>query len=198
MPARKIVWPLVAVSFIAWALASCTTTITPQSALSEPAEVFVVDHGRTTSLVIPASDGSLLRYAYGDWDWYALGKHDPWRGIVALLWPTTGAFGRGLLDGPATIESVRLQVREIEHIHVVPVDRARLLAFETRMEALHGAARAGEVANADVDLIFVPHPHAYTALWNSNHAVAAWLRDLGSTTRGFTFNTRWRVAAAGD
>jgi hypothetical protein len=42
----------------------------------------------------------------------------------------------------------------------------------------------------------VHHPRAYTAFWNSNHAVASWLRELGITTRGPSFGANWRVATA--
>ena len=193
-----ILSPLVAVLLLVWALASCATTITPRATLSDPVEVFVVDHGRTTSLVVPATDGKLHRYAYGDWDWYALGRHGFWQGTKALLWPTQGALGRGLLDGPATIENVRRQVPEPEEILWVPVERARLVAFETRMQALYDSGRDSEVSNPDVGMSFVRHPQAYTVFRNSNHAVASWLRELGNTTRGFSFGANWRVATAED
>jgi hypothetical protein len=191
-----LVAPLAAVSLMTWALASCTTTITPQTPLSDPVEVFVVDHGRTTSLVVPAADGRLLRYAYGDWDWYALGRHTVWHGTKALLWPTQGALGRGLLDGPATSEQVRHQVPSPEAIHCVPVERARLHAFETRMEALYDSGRDRAVSNPDTGMSFVRHPQAYTLLRNSNHEVASWLRELGSTTRGLSVGANWRVATS--
>jgi hypothetical protein len=200
-PVRKIgiiLSPLVAVTLLTWALASCTTTITPRAALADPVDIFVLDHGRTTSLVVPATDGSLLRYAYGDWDWYALGKHSIWRGAKALLWPTQGALGRGLLAGPATVENVRHQVPETEQILRVPVERTRLLAFETRMQAVHDSGRHTAVSNPDVGMSFVRHPRAYTVLHNSNHVVAAWLRELGCTTRGFSLGANWRVATAQD
>lgn len=200
-PARQLVHvllPLALMSLLAWALASCTTMITPPAAVADPVEVYVIDHGRTTSLVIPASQGKLLRYAYGDWNWYALGEHGFWSGFSALLWPTQGALGRGLLEGPATIESVRLQVPELEEILSVPVERSRLLAFEARMEALHELGRATAVSNPDVGLVFVQDPRAYSLVWNSNHAVASWLRELGCETRGLSFAANWRVTTARD
>lgn len=189
---------LLVVSLCAWALASCATVITPQSALSDPVDVFVVDQGRTTSLVIPASGGKLVRYAYGDWNWYALGNHGVWDAISALFWPTRAALGRGVLEGPATIDGIRRQVPAPEEILSVPVDRARLLAFEQRMEALYDSGRDAEVSNPDVGMSFVHHPHAYTAFWNSNHAVASWLRELGNTTRGLSYCANWRVSARQD
>ena len=95
--------------------------------------------------------GRLLRYAYGDWDWYAMGKHSIWQGSKALLW-----------------------------------------------QALYDSGRNSAVSNPDVGMSFVRHPQAYTVFRNSNHAVASWLRELGSTTRGFSFGANWRVATAQD
>jgi hypothetical protein len=185
---------LAVIPLLAWALVSWPTVVTPQAALSDPVEVFIVDHGRTTSLVVPASDGLLLRYAYGDWNWYALGKHGVREGIAALLWPTPAALGRGLLTGPATADGISRQVPEPEEILSVRVERARLRGFVTRMEALYDSRRAAQVSNPDVGLSFVPHPHAYSALCNSNQAVASWLRELGSTTRGPSIGANWQVS----
>lgn len=192
--------PVAALSVLSlclWALASCATVITPQAGLSEPVDVFVVDHGRTTSLIIPASDGRLLRYAYGDWNWYALGHHGSWNGISALFWPSEAGFGRGVLEGPATIDGIRARIRA-EEILPVPVDRTRLRAFEKRMEALYDSGRDGEVSNPEVGLSFVHDPQPYSAFSNSNHAVASWLRELGSKTRGFSFGANWRVSTEPD
>jgi hypothetical protein len=51
---------LLVVSLCAWPVVSCATVITPQAALSDPANDFVVDDGRTTRLTITASDGKEL------------------------------------------------------------------------------------------------------------------------------------------
>jgi hypothetical protein len=154
---------------------------------------FIVDHGRTSSLVIPASSGGLVRYAYGDWDYYALGKTDLLHGAAALLWPTRGALGRAQLQAPMTTESVHSQVPSSHSIHVVHVEQARVLAFERRMEALYDSRRATEVNNPATGMKFVHHPRRYTYFWNSNHAVAAWLRELGCETHGLSFRASWRV-----
>jgi hypothetical protein len=201
MRARKVIMtlsPLSVVLLFTWALASCVTVITPQATPADPVDVFVVDHGRTSSLIVPAPDGTLVRYAYGDWNWYALGKHTLWRGIAALFWPTPGALGRGILEAPATVESVRHQIPSPQQIHCIPVERARLLAFETKMQAYYQSLDDIEVSNPAEGMSFVHHPHPYTVFWNSNHAVAAWLRELGSSTRGFSFEANWRVAAPHD
>jgi hypothetical protein len=174
--------------------AGCVTVIGPPAAPGDPVDVFVIDHGRTSSLVIPSGENAVTRYAYGDWNYYALGKNNLWRGIAALLWPTQSGLGRGLLQGPPIPDRLRAQIASVEQIHSVPVERSRLRAFEQSMEALYEAHRETEVSNPWNGLNFVHHPRPYTYLWNSNHAVASWLRELGCTTRGLSYAASWKVA----
>jgi hypothetical protein len=173
-------------------LSACVTTVIPPKSPVDPVEVFIVDHGRTTSLVIPSSEGEALRYAYGDWNWYALGHKDVYHGIAALLWPTGSGLGRADLRG-STAAEISTQVHVVEALHVVQVDRERVRAFEKNMEGLYDTGREREVENREADLSFVPHPRPYSYFWNSNHAVASWLRELGCHTRGASFRARWRV-----
>jgi hypothetical protein len=173
-----------------------TTTIIPPPAPADPVNVFVLDHGRTTSLAIAASDGGILRYAFGDWNYYALRKNDSLHGLAALLWPTQAGLGRSELEGPATLDSVRRQMPGLEAIHPVRVERALALPFERKMEALFYSRRETRVDNDVYRLSFVHHPRPYTVLWNSNHAVASWLRELGCQTRGWPARASWRVAPA--
>jgi hypothetical protein len=175
-------------------LCGCTTTIIPPAAPGEAVEIFVLDHGRTTSLVVPTDDG-MLRFAYGDWYFYALGKKDLYHGIAALLWPTRSALGRSAFAGARSEDAIRENSPTIQSLHRIRVERARVSAFEQNMAALHEAGREHEVENKSAHLSFVPHPRPYTYLWNSNHAVASWLRELGCETRGPSFHASWRVTS---
>jgi hypothetical protein len=174
------------------ALNGCVTTIVPPGEVREAGHVFVVDHGHTTSLVIPSNEG-MLRYAYGDWAYYALRKNDLWHGIAALLWPTQGALGKGQLSGRESAESVRNQLGAVHAVHTVRVERASIAAFERRMDALFRSRIETAVENVPYGLRFVHHPQPYTYWWNSNHAVASWLRELGCSTHGLSFHAAWHV-----
>ena len=137
----------------------------------------------------------MLRYVYGDWNYYALGKTDLLHGAAALLWPTRGTLGRARLQPPATLESLQSQLYASLSVHTVQVERARVLAFERHMEALYDSHRATEIENRVYGMTFVHHPRPYTYFWNSNHAVAAWLRELGCETHGPSFRANWRIVA---
>ncbi|MGD8699334.1 MAG: hypothetical protein PVJ43_08595, partial [Gemmatimonadales bacterium] len=48
-------------------ITACTNVIVPPAEPLAPQTVFVIDHGRHASLVLPAPDSGLVRYAFGDW-----------------------------------------------------------------------------------------------------------------------------------
>jgi hypothetical protein len=50
------------------------TTVVPPTRPADPATVFLVDFGRTPSLVLTVGDNRMVAYAYGDWAYYALRK----------------------------------------------------------------------------------------------------------------------------
>src|SRR5687768_11373806 len=108
----------IALAVLAFELSGCTTTIIPPPSPQHPTTVFLLDHGRTPSLVLPTDDGQMTRYAYGDWTWYALAKTGVWEGFAALFLPTQGALGRKVMDGPCDAGHVPQRVSVgIEDLH---------------------------------------------------------------------------------
>jgi hypothetical protein len=162
---------------------------------TEPASVFLLDHGRHTSLVVSTPDGGLERYAYGDWRFYAEGRTSARHAAAALLWNTAGAVGRSRLGGPATAEGVRRQVPlVIVALHELQVERARVEAFRLRLDAIFSAAPRRRYS-PDAGLEFVPHPRDYNFAHNSNRVIANWLTELGCEIRGWPLVARWRIIA---
>jgi hypothetical protein len=175
-------------------LAGCgTTRIVPPMDPQDPVPVFVLDHGRHTSLVLPAPDGSLHRYAYGDWRYYAERDTGLASGMAALFRPTPGALGHRRMPGPATAEAVRAQVGVvIEALHSLPVERQRVERLRTRLDALVEVAEL-RLETPEVDLAFVPHAHAYSLAHNSNQVLADWLVELGCKVSRRPILSEWQV-----
>lgn len=85
---------------VAWSLAGCAATIVPPSVVAEPAKVGVLDHGRHASLIVEVpGTPAMIRYSYGDWQWYALQKTGVTEATSAVLGPTQAALGRRELVG---------------------------------------------------------------------------------------------------
>lgn len=156
-----------------------STVVIPPASPVDPVPVFVLDHGRHTSLVLPAPDGTLTRYAYGDWRFYAERRTGPGHAAAAILWPTDAALGRRHLPGPATREAVRAQVRvTVQEIHPLNVEAARVADLRQRLDAWFEAGRVLE--SPDVNLSFVAYPRPYSLRHNSNTMIADWLTELGA------------------
>lgn len=180
-------------------LGGCTTAVHPPPSppAAEAVEVYLLDHGRTSSLVLPVADGDLRRWAYGDWRWYALGRRTPATAVAALSWPTRGALGREELAGPPGVETVRAGVAvEIDALHPLRVGRAAVEALAARLEGLFERQIDTLVVNGESGLAFVHHPVPYTLRHSSNRKVAAWLRELGCEVDGPALLSRWRVGRA--
>lgn len=166
---------------------SCTTTIRPPVAVADPVPVVVLTHGISSSLVLPDERGGAVRFAYGDWRYYALGQTGLCETLAAGLWPTRAALGRQVID-PAMMAGVSSDgaVSIVAHRTAV----AELLA---RLEALFLQAIATRVYNPGPGLEFVTHPQPYSLRNNSNRQVARWLRELGAEVAGVPLLPRWRV-----
>ncbi|KTG17553.1 MULTISPECIES: hypothetical protein [unclassified Guyparkeria] len=179
-------------------LGACATTIVPPASVDRPQAVFVLDHGRHSSLVLPHPEG-FVRYAFGDWGWYAEVDTGRVEASRAVLWPTRAGLGRSLTHEPATREGVRGGLRVgIQDIHEVPVATDRVATLRSSLDARHRAHVASAKHNAVYGLTFVEHPEPYAFWNNSNHKVAQWLRQLGCAIEGSAFWALWRVRRVED
>lgn len=173
---------------------ACTTVVVPPAGVAEPVPVFLLDHGRTPSLVLPGESAGMVRYAYGDWDYYALGNTGWWSGAKALFWPTQGALGRRELAAAPHADNVRRHVRVgIENLYTLQIERRDVARLRERLDAVYRAHLNTRLDNPSADLAFVHHPRSYTYFRNSNHVLAEWLEALGCQTRGPAYYSRWRI-----
>ena len=175
-------------------LAGCATVVQPPPAPADPVEVYLLDHGRTPSLVLPSGDAELTRWAYGDWRWYALGERGVAEAAAALFRPTQAGLGRQELAVPRQASAVREAVAvQIERLYPLRVERRQVEALAERLARLFRLHSDTLEASEDSGLDFVHHPVPYTLFHNSNRVVADWLRELGCEVRGRAILSRWRL-----
>jgi hypothetical protein len=176
-------------------LAGCVGTIaTSHEAGPETRPVFLLDHGRHSTLLLSRADGSLVRYLYGDWRWYAEGDIGILRAVPTLFAPTPSALGRQILSGPSTDAAIRDQVRmRILALYRLPAARQRIDRLDRRLEGYFERLRDQAYYNAGYAVEFVPGQDPYTLSNNSNHVVAGWLGELGIDVRGNPVFGNWRV-----
>lgn len=174
----------------------CTHTIEPPGSMASAATVFLLDHGRTSSLVLP-HDGRYARYSYGEWDWYAHNRTGALRASATLFSDTEAALGRRIFTAEPSAAAVRRATGvPAERVWAIRVPAARAERLAAELDMLFRARADEAVDNPLMGLTFVPHPMPYSLGHNSNHMTAIWLRRLECRviTRG-PFS-RWEVEPA--
>jgi hypothetical protein len=175
-------------------LAGCATQILPPADPAEPVDVFVLDHGRHSSLAMPDGQGGIVRYAYGDWRYYALRETGLRRAVAAIGRPTRGAFGRRQLAGPADAGVIAGQLPILtERVLPITVAGEDVRRLREQLDQDFLAASQTLHYSEDLDMEFVRHAVSYTLWHNSNHVVAEWLRELGCEIRGRPIVANWRL-----
>ncbi len=193
MPVRPIAVLIAMLITALLTLPGCAAQVTVPTPGSDHRPVLLLDHGRHSSLVLTRADGSLVRYAYGDWRWYAKRETGALRALPTLFVPTAGALGRGTLAGPPTPAALRRQWPDDQlEILAVSAPAIRIDALVARLERVFADAEQRHF-NRRFGLEFVPDPRDYTLADNSNHRVADWLRELGLEVRGNPVFGHWRL-----
>jgi len=174
--------------------ACSVSVVVPEAAtIAVPRPLFLLEHGRHTSLVLTRSDGAMLRFAYGDWRWYAQNDTGLRQAIPVLFLHTQAALGRQALPAPALAETIRVHSHvQIAHIHRLYASAPRVDALIERLESRFDATRDTLIRSQLYGLEFVYDPEPYRVSYNSNHAVAGWLGELGIEVRGNPIAGRWR------
>jgi hypothetical protein len=146
-----------------FSLLACTNVIIPPPEPLEPEPVFILDHGRHASLVLPAQGSGIVRYAYGDWKYYAEAETGVAEASAAVLLPTHAGLGRRALAGPPTAGGVRRAIRlGVEQMHEVIVEGYAIARLREELDSIFQANEETRIYNASYDLEFVRHPWSST------------------------------------
>jgi hypothetical protein len=195
----RMLWlvPVSAVLFVISVLVP--TSVTAPANPANPRAVFLIDHGTHSSLAIETSNGEMLRYSYGDLRYYAKRDTSLASGAAALLWPTPATLGRGELQGPISVESLRSQlVVVVEQIYPLEVSGNRADALIARLDEIFIQGQGELISVPEYGLIFAPHPQSYFLSSNSSTMIGAWLRELGATVFGWSLTSSWTVTSNSD
>ena len=188
---------LIAVSLIGLFLVSVfsPTVLIPPRDLTDPRQVFLIDHGTHTSIAIETNQESFIRYAYGDKNYYALRNTDLSSGARALLIPTDAVLARAELEITPSVEGVidalPVVVQKVYPLRVEGFKADQLISSLDKI-FVQGKVTLIEVPAYGLD--FVPHPDDYSWVNNSSTMIASWMRHMEITTIGWGLLAYWRVA----
>lgn len=174
-------------------LTGCATTIYPPPAVSETAWVGVLDHGQHASLVVGLPGNAMIRYAYGDWRYFALRQTGAAEATSALLWPTQAALGRKRLQGSFSPSAISREIDAlVEDAVYLMVEARDARRFVERLDGIFHENAATQLYNERLDLWFVHHPEPYSTAHNSNRVIGKWLVELGCRLDGPALFSIWK------
>lgn len=163
----------------------CATTVQPPPSNADAVRVYLTDYGRHSSLLIYTSEQVFNEYAFGDWDWFALGQTKPGDAVRAMLFSRASTLGRRQIrlapDAPAGIVARLIGAK---HAVWFKVPRARAEGLVQRLDSLFERYRNTMTYNVDSDMWFVRYDGGYWGCYNCNHLTRSWLESLGCAVRG--------------
>lgn len=176
------------------ALVGCTTTIVPPRSPDSPVPVYVVDHGRHSSLLFSQIDPArMIEYTYGEWAWFAQNEAGSARFAPTLFWPTQGTLGRRSISIEADVATVRARFKN-ELVYPVFVSRAKRDALLRKLDVEFHARIDTRFYQPAFETEFVHSDEDFHAFNNCNHATRAWLRELGCEARWGGVWAKFRLA----
>jgi hypothetical protein len=172
-------------------VAGCATTVRPPADPKDPVVVVLVDYAHHSALILPDRDGGWMEHAYGEWDYFALNKTGLCAGMIALCCPNQGTLGRRK-HPKMDVRDLRDGVRA-EETFALTVARERAESLARRLDERFRGRSETQVFNPEHQLTFVKDDDAYICWHNCNHAVAAWLEELGCDVSGWACFSDFRV-----
>ncbi len=188
--------PILLVTCLAMLIAgtACVNRVIPPARPTDPTSVFLLDHGRHPSLVIPRKENEWVRYTYGNWAWYAEGRTHVFKALAALCWPNKAALGQQRLAPADDLFHPAGPIGEgIVRVYSIHVSAERARRLDDRLEELFMAGREEKLYNPEWGVEFVPHPRAYWIFYQSNTVVAEWLEEMGCEVRGPALFSKWKI-----
>ncbi len=181
------VWILLAVL-----LPACTSTVRGPGEVADPVPVLLLQEALHQGIVLPATDGTLVEFGFGDWDWYALGRERWDHALPTVLWPTEGALCRRLW--PVGDRAALERRAPWLVLQSVTVSATRAAALRDELEAAFTGSAWPPRFRPDLPgMAFVPCASGYWFGHTCSDAVAGWLRQLDCRVAWVPIRTGLRV-----
>jgi hypothetical protein len=180
-------------------ISGCTTDLVPPDHPANPTAILLSDYGKHSSLLLPDPSGGpnsgMEEYAFGDWNYFALGRKNLLVGLHALVHSPQSTLGRRWLpiSAGAPYANELIGAKRTQRI-IVNADRVAALRHDLDLEfARHSSS---ELYKPEERLYFVKSDASYNLLHNCNSVTAEWLKELGVEVHGFALTSMFKIQAA--
>ena len=191
MPERTLLPILLLMTLIT---SGCTWRVHPPASVADPARVYLLDYGRHSSIVMPAPNRDLVEYAFGDWNWFAANKNDPFHAIGALFFSGSSTLGRRFLQPVADINTL-VKMTGAHRGEGFDVSAERAAALAASLDQSYRNDLDTKIFNPRTGLDHVRSDEPYGLIHNCNSETAKWLRSIGCDVDGTTLYSHFKVIA---
>lgn len=179
-------------------LGGCGATITPPEAstLSDPAPVYLLDHGIHSCIVFPVDDGRAVAFCFSQYGYAALENDTAVHGPIALMGAGPGTLGKREFE-LAHAEDPELGARALteaffadERYYRLDACYPLLVERSARRRMLESLERRWQSRSQTVvrsvkrRFDFVKDEQRYSLAHTCNHETMDWLRSMGCEVSG--------------
>ena len=154
----------------------CQTTVHPPAALAQPTTVYLTDEVIHSSILMPMDDRRYVEYAFGDWAYAALDRHDPFHTVRALFFSPQGALGRRFLSLNVLARPMNPELKGIS-IHPLVLDRSDVNNLIRMLDARIDSAKS-KAENPENHFLFATVDEHYSFFNNCNTLTKRSLRQM--------------------
>jgi hypothetical protein len=170
----------------------CATAVIPPTSPIEPTTVYLTDYGMHSSLLLP-SDHGYEEFAFGDWDWFVLGRTQWWVALRAMLRSPQSTLGRRHIDGGSDA-AILAQLGDCKRLMHIQASQSSVQTLYSNLDARFRREQPQPPVFSDYCKLYcVRDSELYWALHNCNNVTAAWLKRLGCRIRGPAIYSNFRI-----
>ena len=154
--------------------------------------VFVADYGYHSSVILPRSEGLMVEYAYGDWNFFAKNEKSWGATFDALFSSDQATLARRVLLRSPYQEGLQEAVGAISVVRF-DAPRDKVLALDLELSRRFSQDLDSIIYTPAHDSYFVKDAERYSLRNNCNHLTARWLERLGCKIEGTVFGSHFKL-----
>jgi len=172
----------------------CTTTVVPPAHPKNPVTVYLTDYGRHSSILLPVPSGGYDEFAFGDWDFFALGDTQ-WRSAIRAIFNShQSTLGRRHLQIDSNSSNI-IDIVKCDRVMQFQASKDEIEELILNLNARFRRRYTALIYSSHSELYHVPDTEHYWLLHNCNHVTAEWLSQLGCQIHGPAFLSNFVVSS---
>ncbi len=175
-------------------LTGCSGTIHPPTSPANPVTTYVANYGKHSAVILPdPSTGGYVEWAFGDWNYFALGHTGLKDALSALFTSPQSTLGRRVVP-PQPDDDALKQALEANGLLRITVSSDRSAALMKKLDERYQKNINSLIHSTYSHMDNVKDSEHYWGLHNCNHLTAQWLRELGCKVDGLTIWSDFKLS----